>query len=313
MTRNPKPPDDDEEIWRYIPDEHFLDLFQVFSDHDSWVSGKSDEKTIRIQPPGRMWLSFPRCFEDHWEAQLPRANETFEEYCQRRAKDDGLFQAEIEDRLEIAPAADADTIRECNLAFAQLSGVSCWSRISPQDGGWSLLNGSEGVAVRSTVSKVLNGITLVHGSPARMSRFGVTSVGYIDHYSYLLKEDGYKAILACVNQEHAAEDEVRFVADSPLLARIERRILVAPTVTKLEPQVRTDYLQSVLDRAREALKIYSDSDCRGFHLPLNLDVAIEGVVLDSDDALLSLSDAKQRIEARRSGTLHNDGKEPYVE
>jgi len=163
---------------------------------------------------------------------------------------------------------------------------------------WSFTAGTRGVAIRSTVDRVLNGIAYVHGSPSRKANVSATKVGYIDHQQWLLRTDGYRSILACINIEHRIENEVRFIADSPRLSQIERKIPVRwspfDARTILDPQEKFLYLKQILREANLAFNFYSSANADGFHLPVNLEGLIDQVVFDSGEVFDNIFDARRQ-------------------
>jgi hypothetical protein len=299
MISEPQRPNGDEIIWRYMSVEKFKDLFSVFDDHNSWAT-PSTGTVYRAQSPGRLWFSFPRAFESYWEGRLPTANENAYDYCRRMADSDGLSEVEFQSRLKRLETPLALLIRECNLAFAKLCGVSCWTRNAPGTSNmWSFTAGSQGIAIRSTVDRVLNGVSYAFGAPVSMHRLSATKVGYVDHQSWLLKADGYRNILACVNVDEDVENEIRFIAKSPRLARIEMRIPVETSPLEdtpvLDSQQKKDCLDNVLLEANAAINSYFKESSNGFHLPVNLEDLIDQVVSDSGKIFDDIFQARHQL------------------
>lgn len=302
MSSEPQKPHGDEIIWRYMSAHQFLDLFAAFDDHDSWVT-PSAKTVFRAQSPGRLWFSFARTFESYWEGRLPTANENALDYCRRMAETDGLSEDDFQARLERLQSPVADLIRECNLAFTKLCGVSCWTQNAPGSGGmWSFTAGSRGIAIRSTVNRILDGIAYSHGAPARMHRLCATKVGYVDHQTWLLREDGYRNILACVNVDEQVENEIRFIAKSPRLARIETRVSSEVTLFAdrplLDSREKQEHLDRIFREASAAIKSYLNEGIDGFHLPMNLEGLIDQVVFDSRELFDDVFEAKDQVEQR---------------
>jgi hypothetical protein len=101
-----------------------------------------------------------------------------------------------------------------------------------------------------------------------------------------------------VKEYPAVENEIRFIADSPLFARIPRGIPiewspfdVSPLV--LEKSKLRDHLEQSHQEAKDAISTYLLKGSNGFHLPVNLEGLIEQVVFNSGESLMMFLKSKK--------------------
>lgn len=287
--REPFVPAPDTVIWRYMDDWKFEDLLKRFSEHDQWIPQKLGTRTVYFNDPGQLWFGFPGSFGDDKEGHFPDANEDPSTYCDRIAAHVGLSTDEAQRRKDRFLAADTVSLRDGAFFMAQMCGVSCW-HASPAESAdmWrDFVATQNGVAVRATCQQVENALAFVHISPARWASPSVGAVGYVDHADYFLPYDGWRALLAIVQESYSYENEVRFVAKSSALAALPTSISVS---VPLDPtswtaaneewsQNKADYLHDVADQARQAYAQQRATQAEGFRLPVSLPALLSEVVL----------------------------------
>jgi len=278
--REPSPPTPDTVIWRYLEDWKFEDLLMRFTEHDQWPN-KNGKRKVHHNEPGQMWFAFPRTFEDEKEGHFPDANDDPEVYCDRMAARMGLSEEEARNRKERFLAADTQTMRDAIFSMAQICGVSCWSASNCESAEmwFNFVSSPNGVAIRSTCAQVEHALTHAHNTPARKAKPSICAVGYVDHSSYFLAEDGFRNLLAIVQESWSYENEVRFVAKSPALAAIPTQVSKPGIVETLSAKEKQEHIATVAEQARTAYVALRQSRSEGFHLPIDLAGMIAEIVL----------------------------------
>lgn len=283
MTTHPHPPDSNTVIWRYMDETKFADLLGTFSQHHLWRESHAQDVKY-FNEPGQLWFSYPWAFEDTYEGTLPDINDNPDEYCDCMAAKRRLSSADAAALKRRFLAADTLTLRDCNVLLAQLCGVSCWHRNATVTSDmWSFAGMANGVAIRTTVGKLEHALCGAHNTPAKHAQPSVCAVGYVDYSSYFLEFDGFRSLLAIVEESWSNENEIRFVAKSPSFIKLPLRI--SPPLNRSEPlrgptkEEIQQRMEAIRDQAREDFKSLRAANTRGFNLPIKLEGLIDEVVI----------------------------------
>lgn len=223
-SSDPKSPEANTVIWRYLNAAKFAAMLQPFSDHEAW--GIVPPGTDRPQPAGQLWFGYPWSFKDRFEGKLPAVSRRREKYIEKAIKRKGLKKKEAAALRDLYLSVSNEHLYDAIEATADLYGASCWQMnevIDPKmwkfSGRHSKKGCKNGVAIKSTVGLVNAALHSAQNYPVA-SRPDVCQVGYVSHGVYFTLNDGSKGILSLVRSKYKHQREVRFSARSPSLARI---------------------------------------------------------------------------------------------
>jgi hypothetical protein len=280
----PKAPELDTVLWRYMPGEYFLKMLEPFQDQHLWLQPKGD-RTDYCPEPGQLWFSYPSAFEDHFEGQFPDWNRDPEKYWEHLAKEDSLTPEEVARRRSMVKLNEAETVRTNILSAAELTGVSCWTtKPAHGEGLWEIVEGGNCVAIRSTCGGILDSLAHAHCSPVKLAKPAASHVAYINHAEYFIKHDGCRILLALMRTKHTDEAEVRFFANSPLLASLPTELkfpglLSGEDAPPSKEVIFTKRIQHQMSLAAEYERLLAAKAANeGFYLPIKLDLILHEIV-----------------------------------
>lgn len=297
---DPFVPNDDTVIWRYIDDRKFADLLKPFDDHDAWKPRASDERAItRNQPPGRLWFGYPLFFDGSKEASFPDINDDPDRFVEAVLSHGNLDPEAAARFRERYFRTDNKLIREGIHIMAHLCGASCWEANSTDKPSlWSFVGG-DGVAIRSTCGDVQSAMMSAMGRQLS-ARLTYCAVGYVDHESYYLPQDGYYGLLTIIQRKYGCEREVRFMAKSPEFAAINMRPEVDPG-EQITFEKKIELQRRVIEEARAVLKVRKKTK-EGFRLPIDLSTLLSEVVVKPGSS--PGYEEKVRVRLAEAGCAH---------
>jgi len=284
-----RPPEDDIVIWRYLNDWKFRQLLGKFAEHDKWKP-KTDEKVVYKNEPGQLWFSYPWTYGDDLEGSMPDANKDPKYYCDEMAKRLCLSAEEAEKRKRHFLSADTQTLQECVLAMASICGVSCWHENNSESRGmWkAFVRKGDGVAIRTTVGKLIHGLQYAYGSLAKAAKPSLASIKYVNHKDFFLPADGFRSLLGIIRKKYSYQNEIRLIAKSPKLSALSTKITRQVDLNDLEesfrplkPSEKDQYIKSCGEYCASASEELQDKDELGFNVPIKLKGLIDELVIKS--------------------------------
>ena len=286
---NTRPPEDDVVIWRYLSDWKFRQLLGTFAQHDKWQA-TTGKNVIQRNEPGQLWFSYPWTFGDDLEGTMPEANKDPVAYCDEMAKRLLLDPEEAERRKKFFLSFDTKTLQECVLSMSRICGVSCWhkNQSESQDMWDVFVPEQNGVAVRTTVGQLLNGLGYAHNSPNRLAQPSLCSIEYVDHKSYFLPSDGFRSLLGIIQADYSYENEIRLIVKSPRLAalptKISRQISMDPqewqqAFRPLSQPEKEEFIKEYGDKCSSAYRELKSKSEKGLNLPVKLEGLLDEVVI----------------------------------
>ncbi|WP_152051774.1 hypothetical protein [Tautonia marina] len=339
-STDPKSPEPETVIWRYMNAAKFATLLDPFTAHADWgISAPSSEKP---QPPGQLWFGYPWSFKDRFEGKLPARSRQREKYIEKVIKKKGLKKKEAAALRELYLSVSNAHLYDAIEATADLYGASCWQmneNVDPKmwrfSGRHSKKQGKDGVAVRSTVGLVKEALLGAQNLP-EASRPDVCQVGYVSHGVYFTLNDGAKGILSLVRSKYKHQREVRFSARSPALAKINFTVSKTVTINMNErlafsseeeaiayfrkawgpftnegPEFHRERVEAIMEasvpKAEEIKRVSKDVRSKkvpGFNLPMKLAGAILEVVVSPESAPGYEGKVEQLLEKAGCENVH---------
>lgn len=339
-STDPKLPEANTVVWRYMNAAKFAGMLQPFADHAAWrMAAPAAEQG---QPAGQLWFGYPWSFKDHFEGKLPQISRQRKRYIEKVIKHKGLKKKEAAALRDLYLSASHEHLYDAIEATADLYGASCWHMnddIDPKmwrfSGRHSKNAVKNGVAVKSTVELVQKALLTAQNRPAA-ARPDVCQVGYVSHGVYFTLNDGAKGILSLVRSKYRHQKEVRFSARSPSLANINftvkktvtfkmnERIVFASEeeanahfrnalgpFTNQGPEFQRERVEAILEAVKlkgEEIKAVSkevrSKKIPGFLLPISLPGTFSQVIVSPESEPEYAAEVEQLLKQAGCGDVH---------
>lgn len=249
-------PKDDSTIWRYMKNWQFEKLLDPRGGYLDWGMDVHErgpqgfKRRFPLPTLGSLWFALPDAYleSDDKEGTFPALNCSGEDYCRLMAEHLHLGPDEAERLKKEFLARNTEGIRLMIRAAARLCGVTCWHQNAAESARMWLrfVPDGRGVAIKTTVAGLLEGLTLVPAFPNRQAKPAICEIRYVDLTTHFEPYDGCYGLLGLKCQCWEHENEVRLIAKSPLLANTDTRQSSSPTDADYE--ALAGYLDSSANR-----------------------------------------------------------------
>ncbi len=159
-STDPKTPEAETVIWRYMNAAKFAGMLQPFADHKAWRMASPVAE--RVQPAGQLWFGYPWSFKDCFEGKLPKLSRQRVKYIEKVIERRKLKKKEAAALRDLYLSVSNKHLYDTIEAAANLYGASCWhmnENVDPEmwrfSGRHSKRAAKNGVAVKSTVALVI--------------------------------------------------------------------------------------------------------------------------------------------------------------